>query len=809
MPKRTSICSDVAIKSLFFLAFCRALLGNAIGAGFELDLTRAIVVAPVDASAPELKAVQMLLEEVEKRTGVRWSMANAWPTDASIPVIAVGRRDLSTKFAGPFASEFAQAQRGADEGFTLRVKDRPQTVLVVGNDERGVLFGVGKLLRAMSMTREKIVLRERLDLTTSPWCKLRGHQLGYRPKTNSYDAWDLPQWEQYYRDLAVFGTNTIELVPPKSDDDDTSPHFPRPKMEMMIGMSQLAKDYGLDVWIWYPALDGDYGDPKIVETSLREWGEVLSKLPRVDAIFIPTGDPGRTRPSILMPMLQQQARQLREIHPKAQVWISAQGLTQEWWDELMDVLATEPEWLTGVGYGPQTRVSLPELRATLPSRYQIRRYPDITHCMWCQYPVADWDVAFPLTEGREGVNPRPVDQAVIFRAFKDYANGFITYSEGCNDDVNKIIWSGLGWNPDEDVTSILRDYSRYFIDDSLADDFAQGLFSLERNWRVPLLNNASIGTTLLQFQDMERSASGALFANWRFQQALYRAYYDAYLRQRLVYETALEESAMEVLRSALKVGSLAAMTQAEAILERAKSARVADDLRSRVFVLAEALYQSIRMQLSVPKYKAIAPWRGANLDAIDVPLNDIAWLRLRFAQIRKLPSEEDRLREIDAIVRWTDPGPGGFYDDLGDPARQPHLVRQSNYDQDPAFLKTGYSGFENEPGWRRSWYTHADGLFATPMVLHYQDLDPEAAYKVRVVYAGDNFRWKVRLATIDGVEIHPWMDKPKPVAPIEFNIPPSETARGKLTLLFTADPTRGGNGRGAQVAEVWLMKKQD
>ena len=35
--------------------------------------------------------------------------------------------------------------------------------------------------------------------------------------------------------------------------------------------------------------------------------------------------------------------------------------------------------------------------------------------------------------------------------------------------------------------------------------------------------------------------------NWRFQQALYRAYYDAYLRTRLTDETARERRAMEFL----------------------------------------------------------------------------------------------------------------------------------------------------------------------------------------------------------------------------------------------------------------------
>jgi hypothetical protein len=44
---------------------------------------------------------------------------------------------------------------------------------------------------------------------------------------------------------------------------------------------------------------------------------------------------------------------------------------------------------------------------------------------------------------------------------------------------------------------------------------------------------------------------------------------------------------------------------------------------------AAALFQSIRMQLSVGRYKAIATERGANLDTIDLPLNNRGWLTAR------------------------------------------------------------------------------------------------------------------------------------------------------------------------------------
>ena len=80
----------------------------------------------------------------------------------------------------------------------------------------------------------------------------------------------------------------------RSDDDDDSPHFNLSPLRMMTELSRLAQDYGIEFWIWYPALDKSYGDPAQVEFALREWRDVLRRLPKVDALFVPGGDPGGT-----------------------------------------------------------------------------------------------------------------------------------------------------------------------------------------------------------------------------------------------------------------------------------------------------------------------------------------------------------------------------------------------------------------------------------------------------------------------------------------------------------------------------------
>jgi hypothetical protein len=780
----------------------------------EIDLSRAVVVVPDGLASTESKAVQLLVDEVRRRSHIGWNVMLRWPADDGVPVIAVAPARLMTALPAKYRQRGpSQAGGNEKEGFRIETVvgdgDGAAIVSVIGNDARGVLFGVGRLLRALRLSPDRAALPESIKLTSAPKYPLRGHQLGYRPKTNSYDAWDLPQWERYIRDLVIFGTNAVELIPPRSDDAAHSPHFPLPPLEMMTGMSQICADYGLDVWIWYPAMDANYADPKTVEFAIKEWGEVFQKLPRIDAVFVPGGDPGHTRPKVLWMLLEQQSANLKRFHPSAQMWVSPQSFSREWFDEFLELMRAEPAWLTGVVFGPQVRVPLPELRNAIPSRYPIRDYPDITHSLRCQYPVPDWDVAYSLTEGREVINPRPLDEAAIFHAFADQTIGFITYSEGCNDDVNKIVWSALGWDPAANLLDVLRDYGRCLIglQGREADDFAHGLLGLEQNWRGPLLTNSSVETTLQQFQTLERYVSPQVLANWRFQQALYRAYYDAYVRNRLVYESDLEERALDCLRAARKSGSSAALSQAGAVLDRAVTQPVAVDLRARVFELAEALFQSIRMQLSVPRYKAIDVGRGATLDTIDQVLNDRLWLQRQFEEVRKMDGEPARMRAIDAIVNWTNPGPGGFYDDLGDPRCRLHLVAGSTYGEDPASFHGPMTAFDQDPRWRRSWCRHAATIFGQPLRMRYQGLDRDATYRLRVIYAGDMFQVKIALKADDSIDVHPPLFKPRDMKPLEFDLPAEATRDGALTLTWLAEPERGGNGRGCQVAEVWLIKK--
>ena len=773
-----------------------------------LDLTNAVVIAPDTLSDREKKAVGMLVDEVRKRSMVRWDQQQQVPVSSDVPVILVGPREklrpLLTSLEEKIPLSGAQ---GPAEGYQILSLSKRRLIAVIGNDERGVLFGVGRLLRELRMRRGVIQIPVDFQETSAPETPLRGHQLGYRQKTNSYDAWDIEQWEQYYRDLAVFGTNAIELIPPRSDDTLDSPHFPAPPLGMMVDMSRVADSYGLDVWVWYPAMDKDYADPETVEFALREWEEVYKSLPRIDVIFVPGGDPGHTHPIPLMALLEKQAALLRKYHPKAQMWMSPQSFNKNWDDEFYQFMKSEPKWLDGIVFGPQVRMSLEEVRKAIPQRYPIRGYPDITHSTNCQHPVPEWDVAYGITEAREVINPRPLSQAQIYQYYQKSTVGFLTYSEGCNDDVNKFIWSGLGWNSKTPVIEILRQYSRYFISDIFTEEFSQGLLALERNWVGPLLTNTGVETTLQQFQAMEQSGGAKLLLNWRFQQALYRAYYDAALRDRLISETAQRSKASEIVSRADRIGSLLAMSHAEAVLDEADLNQVSPARRNRINELAEALFQSIRMQLNSKLHQG-EHGRGTSQDTIDRPLSDRFWLKAQFAKIRVQDTEEHRLQSLHYLLNRTNPGPGSFYDDLGDPCRQPHLVPNGiPFVENPDFRRSVYTSFDFRIDRPREWWTNVLSMYDAPLALRYPALDPKSQYKVRVVYSAEPTRkLKVRMEA-NGEVIHDWMFKPDEMTVLEYDVPRTATSKGELTLRWSREPGMGGNGRGCQVAEVWLLRQ--
>ena len=523
----------------------------------DVQLHDAVVVSrPGKVPLAEQTAAKVLVEEVEKRTSIRLGLSTAWPEGK--PVIAIT--------SGTSASEWGRrvpARQGAGlpearpEGYRLYVDSQNQqpVVWVIGADARGALFGVGNLLRRLNWSRGRLAIPSHLDIATAPAFAIRGHQLGYRALTNTYDAWNAAQFEQYIRELTFFGANSIEGIPFQDSSETPVMKVPRPEMNQAIG--EICQRYGLDYWAWVPA-DFSLKDEARRAQMLKQCEEFFRATPVFTGFTFPGGDPGDNPPELVLPFLEDIAKLLGQTHPEAKVWLSLQHFTREGVDYTFDYIDRHlPPWLGGLVAGPGSP-PMQGVRSRLAERYGFRDYPDITHNKLCQYEVPDWDQAYALTEGRESVNPRPAGYAAIFSQTSGYTNGFITYSEGVNDDVNKTIWSALGWDPGLAPREILIEYARAYFNPDVAERAADAILALENNWRGPLIDNGAVEGTLQEWQQLAKMAPG-LEGNWRWQMCQLRANYDAYLRHRLVNETRLESEANAILAHSKKFGADKAM----------------------------------------------------------------------------------------------------------------------------------------------------------------------------------------------------------------------------------------------------------
>jgi len=660
---------------LVIACFLFALQSQTIAAEKMLDFSNCVIVTPTKLGKVEQKAVIVLQEEIQKRTGINLAKADRWPS-ADQPVIAVGLQSQINQFAGPFLSRIKNIRIPGKEGFCLLTKRKPRkAVIILGRDDRGVLYGIGRLLRKMRLTKGSILVPDGLKIVTAPKYPLRGHQMGYRPKTNAYDAWSPRQYDQYIRELALFGTNAIEILPPRTDDkypnkkELTNEHMKIKPLVMMARLSETIDSYGMDVWIWYPNMGDteDFVDEKLMARQLAEREEIFKELKRIDHILVPGGDPGHLHPNQFFPWMDRVAPLLHKYHPNAKIWVSPQAMdpTREWLSTFYKYVNKKPDWLGGIVFAPWIKTPIEKMRTIVDKDIKIRRYPDITHNVACQYPVKDWDLALAITLHRECFNPRPMAMKIIHNRFDEFACGSLTYSEGINDDINKFIWGDQDWDPDMTVIETLRDYSRLFISPDFADEIAHGFMAQEKNWQGPLAANAQVDVTLQQWRDLEKNVPDSIKDNYRFQMGLMRAYYDAYIKRRLIYETELEARAMDILRTASQAGSLKAIQKADRTLQRAKKKPVAVDYKKKCEYLADELFKNIGSQTYVGKHGAQHRTRGAFMDGIDEPLNNAAWLSAQFKEIRDMGSEAERLNAIDKVLNRTNPGPGGFYDNMG------------------------------------------------------------------------------------------------------------------------------------------------
>lgn len=763
-----------------------------ISYGNDIDLTKASVIISSDIKPTvQLSAMRILKEEVHNRTGKEWNRIDNWAKAKNITIALALSSSIQLLDQNiPLRNDMSLPEYQA-EGFRIFIeKTTIKSILwIIGADSRAVIFGIGELLRTAKMAKNSVLIAPDLDIASSPVSSLRGHQIGYRNTANSYDAWSVDQYDQYIRELTLFGTNAIENIPPLKK--DPSPHFKISREEMNVKMSEICDSYDIEYWVWTPAeIDLTDQDLRAKELDFHEAN--YKKVPRLDNIFFPGGDPGHNHPKEVLPFLKDLHERLQLHHPKAGIWISLQGFSQEQIDYFYQYLEKyTPTWLRGVVSGPSSP-EISETRYRLPEQYKHRHYPDITHNVRCDYPALNFDQAFALTIGREGINPQPVHYARVHEKYAPFTDGFISYSDGCHDDVNKIIWSQRGWNPKKSIRDILFEYNRFFFKPDVEASASDGILGLEGNWDGSLRDNGSVEATLTFWKNLEKQHPD-LSGNWRWQMLVLRAYYDAYVRGRLINEQDLEIEANQILEQVETVGADAVMRRALEIVNKADTQPIDLEIKKTIEEYCAALFKSCGLQTSVDLYQASNSQRGCILQFVDYPLNNRWWLADQFKIIDSLENEEEKNERIKVIYSWENPGSGSYYDNISNIAQSEHVTTTIYDAVDFGWWDGGNSR------WRLSSQVYQTQ--GNP-ILEYEDLDPDARYIVRVAGFGE------ALIRVDGKRLEPLVYDKERGGFKEFIVPRSVIGDGKLTVSF--DQPEESHLRWkyySAVSDVWLIKR--
>lgn len=799
-----------------------------------LDLTGAGILTSPYMDEFERKITDVFCEELFIRSGI--DLRNHEATGDTV-IEFYNERNLSD-FDEDIAGLFADSARPGREGFRIRIIEESsgrKRLVVLGRDERGEFYGMARILRNVSAKNGRILCDPCVDgMSMTPEYPLRGHQLGYRDKNNTYSAWTVEDFERYIRDMALFGANAIELLPPKTDDALYSSTFKEDPLELMVQVSRIIHSYHMDVWLWYPNVGENYDDTDCMYRELKEREQIFSSIPYLDAILVPLGDPGSLWPTKAIEVTEEFVKIMHQYHPSAGVWVAPQHFQPEpgWYDDFYKAISRQPDWITGVCFAPWEQHDVREMRERLPRKYRdnIRNYPDISHNTNCQFPVPMWDNAFALTLGREGNNARPRAMKYIHNKVEPYTCGTITYSEGIHDDINKIVWCDQDFNASTPVEETLRDYVRMLIDSDIADELADLILRAEDNWNGPVLENAGIDLVYRDMLELDKRVDEKTKGNYRYQMIKLRIFSDYWTKYRYQADQENETAARKYLEQAAVLGSERAVREARNALNLSLDVPCMEELLGEMQKLSDSLYNKCGIQLTVSHHQGQRWIRGAYLETAHMPLNDYQYLMLKFREIGKLEKEEERIQALLELNRREKPGEGNIYCNLGSYEGFSHVTQWKTWEEDPGYLKTPVKDhsiysimglFHQMRGWYYefpmplSWAFNATVLYGTPLEVTFDGLNPQKQYVLKVFYPNSFLKAVHHMQKPEeDTECYFWAGEELMAASIprkemksdvtwEYELPPRSYSTGTLKLKWQVY----GTLKAFAVSDLWIIQK--
>ena len=497
----------------------------------------------------QLNAAIFLQHELLKRTGIQLSIIS----DKKATTSSYIRIGLASDFKIPHRVNTPKVE----ESYAVWVdgsSPRKTVVNIAGFDNRGILFGAGRLIQELYLSANYISIPQKLVITSSPSDKLRAQQIIKNSQgKDGFNDWSKPEVnQQFVNDMLIFGTNGFEPTQPELVD----------KYLEGLGISLFVKLKCQDV------IDLN----KQADDSIKSF---FKKYSGIDHITSYGGDAaGAVQPQLFFPYLDRVIPLVLKGNPGSKWWYSNQCLddhAKDFDDYIFKFInEKQPTYLHGMVYGPWTKRGINEIRADLPPQYIIRHFPDICHPRWSQYPIPQWDRVFSIVWPRnQSIYMMPTMMLDIYKATRNNTVGNLPYNHtGSFNDLNKFVISAAGWNAGTDINSILTSYAKVFFAHSFMklpkelesekkmtkEEFlnkatsyvVKGLQLLEQNWTGQLKNNASCEEALHYWTQIAECIGGPQ-KNWRVEMYLYKARIDAQIKRKYDFEMQLENEAYKII----------------------------------------------------------------------------------------------------------------------------------------------------------------------------------------------------------------------------------------------------------------------
>ena len=467
-----------------------------------------------------------------------------------------------TSGEAPLVLELAIEPDIGAEGFKI-TDGAGGSVRIIGNDERGLLYGVGKFLRT-SRYHQGGFTPSTWRGTSVPVYPVRGIYFATHFHNFYHDA-PIEEIQRYVEELGLWGFNALVVW---YDMRYCGDGFDDPKAvefrARLHAICEAAKNIGLDVSLVVianeayknspPALRADPGGmrgarytwqvcpskPAGMEYILNVLGQEFDWCAdlRPRYVWIWPYDAGgcgcvRCRPwgsNGFLKAAEPLAALARKKLPGVQIIVSAWMFDEGEWQGLAKAFAARKPWADYVLAEGTTR--------PMPGGLPMVGFPEIS--MHNTFP---W--------GGFGATPLPRHVQRQWNAVKQKIAGGFPYSEGIYEDITKVVYSQFYWS-DRPAEETLREYVAYEYSPDVVNETVKVILTLEHNhhwrWWPGELEGVKLGQNWFpsrgakpqadpgaeeayaSVQQIDKKLAPRVRKSWRWRQLYLRALLDAELK---------------------------------------------------------------------------------------------------------------------------------------------------------------------------------------------------------------------------------------------------------------------------------------